>query len=829
MWDKLQFSGDFSYLNSYKKWDKVELKTHGSSKAISCSIYVNGLFVICSPLKQADITSVFFVHNYVPSDGSDRLEAHLTNMRQNEVFHILKFRNATEKEGFYFFYSENMTKISPIFPNFLKNSFKDDPIDVTYVIQGNNKGPILGKLSIEYYADSRNSYLNIDSNKIPIDSSLYVTMANASKFFAERTLSYSFELYTNNGKSPIVSVLMKSNCEEVAKMVLKLHYIIESSRGKSKVTDTADESSKPKSENSKVRGRSRPITLPPPKDLILPIAPEIPQIEVVTVVEPTKVPEIVEIKQEEPLQEVVTSSEPTKPDSNSIKKPHRHKVISANAIPVVDPSTNDVVIVQSKPITKEPIIIEEVVDVITPSEPQRKRGYIRTERPKKDIVEDINVAPQDSKSKDEPKKQETVLKNEMPQKLEKVLHEMKSLNKPEVLTLPDFTTLSSRIIDISFDINQDSMNRQIDTIFSDSLDQIVINGLDDFQEQTIDAIISQYQTKDYLIGESEFEDFILNHSNSHSICSTIFRNELDNLMISILTLKEGYIHDESLCKSFVFLISSLLLNGLKNFNDIRSPAPLFEALRELSGKIPSLDIVISKAIETESRNQSNQPFALSLGLIEKDCLLPLLFECYHNSLWVEKYYYTSSMIANRNELSSSIIPLIRKLVFSFQFNTDIRINVEQYQDKISSLCYIPPFFYQEFERTLYSNLNQPENIVELMKRTLMLGLKSEGILMMKNVRDPWKFVTNTLSNPINNANWQLFSQTISEIQSSKSSDKLKDFIQIGIQKKALHYWFYFLILSKNQIEEFYQQAAPMADRSISSRLLKSLIIMINSK
>jgi hypothetical protein len=267
--------------------------------------------------------------------------------------------------------------------------------------------------------------------------------------------------------------------------------------------------------------------------------------------------------------------------------------------------------------------------------------------------------------------------------------------------------------------------------------------------------------------------------------------------------------DTEVGSMFVFLIASLLLNGLRD-----SLLPAMVAFQDF---FPELEEIVNRA--SQEPDQNAQASIIALRLLNANCIIPFLKTVSKREPWVEHFYHKSAQIACDAVLEMSVMiltPLMNILEFALEDIPDIVAKTKP--SLLQHFITEPAFAYLEIDEC-----RSPDDLGAFVARQLTYGLKVKRMHSFSLHVPQFLFILDVANQHFEFPNDELmafvaFTKKLAEDGTALSSVSLLKrqnshelWIAEALRRRVLPSWLLFLIVSKSIVVEYYEADATLCD------------------
>ena len=411
---------------------------------------------------------------------------------------------------------------------------------------------------------------------------------------------------------------------------------------------------------------------------------------------------------------------------------------------------------------------------------------------------------------------------------------------PEKVVMPDLKT-------ILVDTSRDSVrldNTSIDAQIQHALDCLSV--MDDEKIQTnlyekvetstlVENILKQYDFDekidfDSIIDFGAFPAYDKTELVDPVSPFTPFVNDLSAVVesINLMDTKVLY-YDNDTSRKLVFLVASLLLNGLKGLKELSNRELLIPAMRELQEFCPGFKDIVDRA--SKESDVASQASVIASMLLNTNNLVPFLKQVTKHDTWISKYYHVSAQIASES-LIDMTIAMLTPVMSSVEFLLGERPRAVSGADANDVYTFItsPAFGYLEM-----SEVNSEEQLVTALSKQLLYGVKQSKSQGYGILPPQFQFIVAVAKqkHASNDTNWQQFADETTAISdqalsSANRQDLHEDWIRASMNHGNLLPRLLYLVLSKDVVADFYHEYASMRDPYRANYVIRQVARVLKS-
>ena len=411
---------------------------------------------------------------------------------------------------------------------------------------------------------------------------------------------------------------------------------------------------------------------------------------------------------------------------------------------------------------------------------------------------------------------------------------------PEKVVMPDLKT-------ILVDTSRESVtldNTSIDAQIQHALDCLSV--MDDEKIQTnlyekvetstlVENILKQYDFDekidfDSLIDFGAFPAYDKMELVDSVSPFTPFVNDLSAVVesINLMDTKVLY-YDNETSRKLVFLVASLLLNGLKGLKELSNRELLIPAMRELQEFCPGFKDIVDRA--SKESDVASQASVIASMLLNTNNLVPFLKQVTKHDSWISKYYHVSAQIASES-LIDMTIAMLTPVMSSVEFLLGERPRAVSGADAsdVSKFITSPAFGYLEM-----SEVNSEEQLVSALSKQLLYGVKQSKSQGYGILPPEFQFIVAVAKqkHASNDTNWQQFvdeTTAISDqaLSSANRQNLHEDWIRSSLNHGNLLPRLLYLVLSKDVVADFYHEYASMRDPYRANYVIRQVARVLKS-
>jgi hypothetical protein len=276
--------------------------------------------------------------------------------------------------------------------------------------------------------------------------------------------------------------------------------------------------------------------------------------------------------------------------------------------------------------------------------------------------------------------------------------------------------------------------------------------------------------------------------------------------------------DTDIGSMFVFLIASLLLNGLR-------PAGLLPAMAAFQSFFPGFDEIVRPA--EQEADQHTQGSIIAARILNANCALPFLRTVMRKESWVAVFYHKSAQIACDTVLEMAVMSL-EPVMNSVEFVlTDVPdIVTKAAPALVQRFVTVPAFPYLELEEC-----TSPDELVPFISRQLTYGLRPKRMKAFSLHVPQFHFILEVANCQFEFTNEELlsfiaFTRKLAEEGTARASVSLLKkqnthelWIAEALRRHVLPTWLLFLVVSRSVVTEYYEEDATWCDLYRANRFV----------
>ncbi|KAH0785800.1 surface protein [Histomonas meleagridis] len=403
--------------------------------------------------------------------------------------------------------------------------------------------------------------------------------------------------------------------------------------------------------------------------------------------------------------------------------------------------------------------------------------------------------------------------NDLPERLEKLKKKRSAQQKREVFKVPSFEEISRNVklsismMSQSIDLMNSFLNELSDNINDLTLYPYTDKPTDDLIEHSI--ITLQTEVKYDFSKEFDFSinpEFDLDAFNEKSEPDIQYITEISIIDQQLRFVDQVSHNNDQITKHLCFLLTSLLLNGMKNFTGMDSTEPLVPLFQEVSVFLPELEPICVQM--EQEKTTVNQALIGAAVMLENNSFGPFLHELKRSNDCLLRYYSKTALIRNDDFLETLLISIENMFnTHSFTVSPDPSIYQSEGTENIQKFILTPAFEYLDIDDIF----EKESDVVSIISSQFYNGLKPK---MLGFLADPWSVITDVSSiKRYQSAEWKNFVQSLSPFRKMNFvvKSKLEEWIKEGLKTKQLHIWLLCIIINQDKVHEHYFPEATLAD------------------
>lgn len=268
--------------------------------------------------------------------------------------------------------------------------------------------------------------------------------------------------------------------------------------------------------------------------------------------------------------------------------------------------------------------------------------------------------------------------------------------------------------------------------------------------------------------------------------------------------------DMNVSKKLVFMVASLLLNGLRGFRGLSDKDCLLPAMREFAKYFSGFEEIVTRA--SGEADVAGQASVIAELLLNRKDVVPFLRQILRRDTWVEKYYRPSAQIASETVVEMMAVlltPIMTSSNFSLTVNPKVVVNTSA--DFVFLYIDVPAFGYLEM-----ASVATKQELVAALSDQLMFGMKCEKSSRSDGPSAPFMFIYDVASQTdvTRTADWDVFAVATKKLMEERPSTGIplhETWLQLALDNGDIVKWLLYLILSRSIVEKYFNGVAAFRD------------------